>query len=51
MALDGVSLTEIKDKAAESEAESEEQDQTAHMCSLILLYNLRQINAWSGTVE
>ena len=40
MELDVVSFLENSDKAAESA----EQDQTAHICSLILLYTLRKIN-------
>ena len=38
--LDGFSLIQINI----GEAESVEQDQTARMCSLILLYTLRKIN-------
>ena len=30
-------------------AESAEQDQTAHTCSLILLYTLREISLWQRT--
>ena len=39
--MDAVSLTEVNDRVVESI----KQDQTAHMCSLILLYILRKINA------
>ena len=39
----GISLTYTNDRAAGSV----EQDQTARMCSLILLYTLRKINLWS----
>ena len=39
----GLSLTKTNDRTAESP----EQDQTARMCSLILLYTLRKINLWS----
>ena len=42
--MDGTSLTEINGIVAESA----EQDQTARMCSLILLYTLREINLWAG---
>ena len=38
MTLDQISLMDISDR----ETESAEQDQTARMCSLILLYTLRQ---------
>ena len=41
-AWDWVSFTRIYDGTAESV----EQDQTARMCSLILLYALRIINQW-----
>ena len=40
MASDGGSLTEYNDGTAESA----EQDQTARMCWLILVYTLRKIN-------
>ena len=43
MTLYRVSLTEINYE----EAASVEQDQTACMCSLILLYSLHNINPWS----
>ena len=39
MILVGVSLTDVNDRTADSV----EQDQTARMCSLILLYTLRKI--------
>ena len=42
-----VSMTESNGKMAESA----EQDQTARMYMLILLYTLRQINPWSRTSE
>ena len=45
MHLDRLLLTEINDISAESA----EQDQTARMCSLILLYTLRKINPRSRT--
>ena len=45
MSLDEVSLTDDQERTAESV----EQDQKAHMCSLILLYTLRKINVWSET--
>ena len=44
MKLDGVFLTDINDETAYSA----EQDQTAGMCMLILLYILREIILWSG---
>ena len=49
MALNGVSLTEINAGAAESA----EQDQTARMCRLILLYILRKMitYSWSLTLS
>ena len=43
MALNEIPVTEISDRGEESV----EQDQTARMCSLILLYTLRKINARS----
>ena len=45
MVLDGVSLAETIDRASESV----EQDQTARMCSLILIYTLRKFSPWSRT--
>ena len=45
MALDGLSLTEISDQAAESA----EQDQTARMCRLILFYTIRKHSQLSRT--
>ena len=45
MALDGISLAETIDRASESV----EQDQTARMCRLILIYNLRKSIPWSRT--
>ena len=44
MDLVGVSLTETNETA-----ESVVQNQTARMCSLILLYTFRKINAWWRT--
>ena len=41
--MDGLSRTEINGLTLERA----EQDQTARMCSLILLYTLRKINATS----
>ena len=46
MALDEVPLIVIRDGAAECV----EQDQSAHTCSLILLYTLRKINPLSRSV-
>ena len=46
MAKDGVPSTETNDRIAESA----DQDQTAHTCSLILLWTLRKINIWSQKV-
>ena len=46
MALNEVTLTEIRDRSAERA----EQDQTARMCRLILLYSHRKTSLWSGTV-
>ena len=43
--MDGGLLSVSNDK----EVESAEQDQTARMCRLILLYTLRKIIAWSRT--
>ena len=43
MALDGISLEDAIDRASESV----EQDQTARMCRLILIYTLRKISPWS----
>ena len=40
--MGGVSSAETNERTAESA----EQDQTAHMCTLILLYALRRINLW-----
>ena len=37
-----VSVTKIDNKVAESE----EQDQTARMCSLILIYTFHKLNLW-----
>ena len=45
MSLDGVSLKDFGDKAAEDV----EQDQTAHTCSLIFFYILCKTNSWSLT--
>ena len=45
MALCGILLRESNDRIAESA----EQDQTARLCSLILLNTLRKINSWSRT--
>ena len=45
MVLNWVPFTEMIDGAAESA----QQDQTARMCSLILLYPLCKINSWSKT--
>ena len=45
MEVDRISLIGFNDKGAESA----EQDQTARMCSLILLYTLRRIDASSRT--
>ena len=45
MTLGGILCTEIKDRPVESA----EQDQTARMCSLILLYTLRKMNKWLRT--
>ena len=45
MALDGVSLAETIDRASESV----EQDQTARMCGLILVYTLRKYSPWLQT--
>ena len=47
MLLDGVPLTKVNDRVAESG----EQDQTARMYSLILLYTLPKINRWLQTAE
>ena len=41
--MGGFALTEFYTNKT---AESAEQDQTARMCSLILLYTLRKINQW-----
>ena len=43
----GLSFTESIDRISESA----EQDQTARMCRLILLYSLRKMNIWSRTVR
>ena len=43
--LNGVSFTETDDRIAESA----DRDDTARMCSLILLYTLRKINPLSQT--
>ena len=43
--MGAILLKEIKGR----ETESADQDQTARMCSLILLYPFREINAWSRT--
>ena len=45
MALDGVLLAETIGRAPESV----EQDQTARMCRLILIYALRKFSTWSQT--
>ena len=45
MAVGGVPLTKVNDRTAESV----EQDQTARMCRLILLYALRKMNSCSLT--
>ena len=45
MTLEEIPFTEISDKAAKSA----EQDQTARMCRLILLYTFRKKNGRSGT--
>ena len=42
MALDWILLKENNDRTAKSV----EQDQTAHMCSLILLYTLHKMLPW-----
>ena len=39
--MDGIPLIEFDDRTAESV----EQDQTARMCRLILLYTIRKINS------
>ena len=46
MEFNAISLKEIYDRAAEGV----EQDQTARMCRLILLYTFRKINVWSRAV-
>ena len=43
----GFPLTEINDRPAKSA----QQDQTARMCSLILLNTLLKINLWSRAVD
>ena len=45
MALDGILLAETIDRVSESV----EQDQTAHMCRLILIHTLRKFSPWSRT--
>ena len=45
MASDSVSQTETYKKISDSEG----QDQTARMCSLILLYTLCKMNPWTRT--
>ena len=44
-ALGEISLKEFDDRAAESA----EQDQIAHSCSLILIFTPHKVNNWSGT--
>ena len=45
MVLDAVSLTDFNDNTTESA----EQDKTAHLCRLILLYTLRKANPLDRT--
>ena len=47
MALDGISLAEMDDRVSERA----QQDQTARMCRLILVYTLRNINILSSTED
>ena len=47
MVLDGVSLTESKDRAVKSA----QQDQATCMCRLILLYTLCRLNLWMPIAE
>ena len=47
--LNGVACGFVEKQIRDKEKESAEQDQTARMCSLILLYTLRKINAYKRT--